>query len=38
MIMLKVLVTGSSGRIGQAFFTAYREKYEFVLTDLKEPA
>lgn len=38
MNMLKVLVTGSSGRIGRAFFTEYREKYQFVLTDLKEPA
>ena len=36
--MRKVLVTGSSGRIGQAFVAAYQERYEFVLTDLKEPA
>lgn len=36
--MRKVFVTGSSGRIGQAFFAAYQERYEFVLTDLKEPA
>ncbi len=36
--MRKVLVTGSSGRIGQAFFAAYRERYEFVLTDMREPA
>lgn len=33
----KILVTGSSGRIGQAFFTAYQERYEFVLTDMKVP-
>ncbi len=33
----KILVTGSSGRIGQAFFTAYQERYEFVLTDMKKP-
>ncbi len=36
--MRKVLVTGSSGRIGQAFVAAYQERYEFVLTDLREPA
>ena len=36
--MKKVLVTGSSGRIGQAFFAAYQEHYEFFLTDLKKPA
>lgn len=36
--MRKVLMTGSSGRIGQAFFAAYHERYEFLLTDLKEPA
>lgn len=36
--MRKVLVTGSSGRIGQAFVAAYQEQYEFVLTDLREPA
>lgn len=36
--MKKVLVTGSSGRIGKAFYAAYRGRYEFVLTDLKEPA
>ena len=36
--MRKVLVTGSSGRIGQAFFKAFQEKYEFLLTDLKEPS
>ncbi len=35
--MRKVLVTGSSGRIGQAFFAAYQDRYEFVLTDLREP-
>ncbi len=35
--MRKVLVTGSSGRIGQAFVAAYQERYEFVLTDLREP-
>lgn len=35
--MLKVLVTGASGRIGRAFFTAYQEQYQFVLTDLNEP-
>ncbi|WP_217362471.1 NAD-dependent epimerase/dehydratase family protein [Ruegeria arenilitoris] len=35
--MLKVLVTGSSGRIGRAFFAAYQERYQFVLTDLNEP-
>ena len=36
--MRKVLVTGSSGRIGEAFVAAYQERYEFVLTDLREPA
>ncbi|MDJ0825843.1 MAG: NAD(P)-dependent oxidoreductase [Rhodobacter sp.] len=36
--MRKVLVTGSSGRIGQAFLAAYNERYEFVLTDIREPA
>lgn len=36
--MQKVLVTGSSGRIGRAFFAAYQERYEFVLTDLKKPS
>ncbi|WP_419738387.1 NAD-dependent epimerase/dehydratase family protein [Ruegeria sp.] len=35
--MRKVLLTGSSGRIGQAFFAAFQEQYKFVLTDLKEP-
>ena len=35
--MRKILVTGSSGRIGQAFVAAYQERYEFVLTDLREP-
>ena len=35
--MQKVLVTGSSGRIGQAFVAAFQEQYEFVLTDLREP-
>ncbi|MDJ0631421.1 MAG: NAD(P)-dependent oxidoreductase [Rhodobacter sp.] len=35
--MRKVLLTGSSGRIGQAFFAAYQESYKFVLTDLREP-
>ncbi len=34
--MQKVLVTGSSGRIGRAFFAAYKERYQFVLTDLNE--
>ena len=36
--MRKILVTGSSGKIGQAFVAAYQERYEFVLTDLREPA
>ena len=35
--MRTVLVTGSSGRIGQAFFSDYQESTEFVLTDLREP-
>lgn len=35
--MKKVLVTGSSGRIGKAFYAAYQDRYEFVLTDLREP-
>ena len=33
-----VLVTGASGRIGQAFFAAYNQRYAFLLTDLKAPA
>lgn len=36
--MQRLLVTGSSGRIGQAFVAAYQDHYEFVLTDLKKPA
>ena len=36
--MQKVLVTGSSGRIGQAFVAAYQDRYAFVLTDLRAPA
>lgn len=36
--MQRVLVTGSTGRIGQAFVTAYQDRYEFVWADLKEPA
>ena len=36
--MQKVLVTGSTGRIGKAFVAAYQDHYEFVLTDLREPA
>lgn len=35
--MPKILVTGASGRIGQAFFAAFQEQYDFVLTDLNEP-
>lgn len=35
--MRRILITGSSGRIGQAFFAAYQDRYEFVLTDLNEP-
>ena len=35
--MNKILVTGSSGRIGRVFFDAYREQYIFRLTDLKAP-
>ena len=36
--MSKILVTGASGRIGQAFFAAFQDQYDFVLTDLKEPS
>ena len=36
--MQKVLVTGSSGRIGQASIAAFQEHYEFVLTDLRAPS
>ena len=35
--MQRVLLTGSSGRIGQVFFAAYQHKYKFVLSDIKEP-
>lgn len=33
----RILVTGASGRIGQAFFAAFQEQYDFVLTDLNDP-
>ncbi|MCV3274430.1 NAD-dependent epimerase/dehydratase family protein [Roseobacter sinensis] len=36
--MQKVLVTGSSGRIGEAFVTEHQDRYEFVLSDVREPA
>ena len=35
--MQRILVTGASGRIGSAFFAAFKDQYDFVLTDLKEP-
>ena len=34
--MSKILLTGASGRIGQAFFIASQKRYNFALTDLRK--
>lgn len=34
----KILLTGASGKIGSFFQDAYTDSYEFVLTDIVEPA
>jgi len=34
----KILLTGASGRIGSFFLKTYKEDYDFVLTDKREPA
>lgn len=34
MTIKKILLTGASGRIGRTFFSAMRNTYEFILTDL----
>ena len=33
--MSKILLTGASGRIGQAFFIASQKRYNFALTDVR---
>ena len=34
----KLLITGASGRIGSFFLKTYKDDYDFVLTDRREPA
>ena len=34
----KVLLTGAAGKVGSFFVNAYVDAYEFVLTDIVEPA
>ena len=36
--MQKLLLTGASGRIGQTFFIANQKRYNFALTDVRQPS
>jgi NAD dependent epimerase/dehydratase family len=36
-LMKTILLTGASGRIGRTFYEATRERYNFVLADIREP-
>lgn len=36
--MRKILLTGASGKIGSLFYETYKDKYEFILTDIRHPS